>query len=171
MLNFIQENAHKQSEKNVFTGRVASPWALLAHDRFSRSTGHHTHLLPELGLSLLHGGHEHVADTSGGQTVKATADSVDGDHVQVLGSGVVGTVHHGAHGQTEGDAELASRGTSTSWMRPKNRGLLVLHTTTLTLSTSGASHFARLAARFVRIFTSLRHFAARGLVIPRLFAS
>jgi len=132
-LNFIQESPQKQSEKNVFTGRVASPWALLAHDRFSRSTGHHTHLLPELGLSLLHGGHEHVADTSGGQTVKATADSVDGDHVQVLGSGVVGTVHHGAHGQTEGDAELASRGTSTSWMRPKNRGLLVLHTTTSTL--------------------------------------
>ena len=41
----------------------------------------------------------------------------DCDDVQVLSAGVVGAVDHGAHGQAERDAELASAGSSTSALR------------------------------------------------------
>lgn len=50
-------------------------------------------LLAELGLSLLDGGHDHVTDTTSGQSVQAGTDTLDGDDVQVSGAGVVGTVH------------------------------------------------------------------------------
>lgn len=52
-------------------------------------------LLAELGLALLDGRDDHVADTAGGQTVQAGADTLDGDDVQVAGTGVVGAVHDG----------------------------------------------------------------------------
>jgi hypothetical protein len=52
-------------------------------------------LLSQLGLSLLHRGHDHVADTAGGQTVQAGTDTLNGDDVEVTGSGVVGAVHDG----------------------------------------------------------------------------
>ena len=50
-------------------------------------------LLAELGLALLDGGHDHVTDTTGRQSVQAGTDTLDGDDVQVPGAGVVGTVH------------------------------------------------------------------------------
>lgn len=52
-------------------------------------------LLPELRLSLLDSGHDHVANTTGGQTVETGTESLDGDDVQVTGTGVVGAVHDG----------------------------------------------------------------------------
>lgn len=68
----------------------ALPWLRLAdNDR-----GHD--LLPELGLSLLDGRHDHVTDTSGGETVKTRSDTLDGDDVQVTSTRVVAAVHDGA---------------------------------------------------------------------------
>ena len=52
-------------------------------------------LLSQLRLSLLDGGHDHVTDTTSGQTVQAGTDTLDGDDVQVTGTGVVGAVHDG----------------------------------------------------------------------------
>lgn len=40
-------------------------------------------LLSQLGLSLLDGGHDHVTDTTSGQTVQAGTDTLDGDDIQV----------------------------------------------------------------------------------------
>ena len=39
------------------------------------------------------------AGTGSGQAVQATTNTVHGDHVQVLGTGVVGAVHDGADGK------------------------------------------------------------------------
>lgn len=55
-------------------------------------------LLPELRLSLLDSGHDHVTDTTSGETVEAGTESLDGDDVQVTGTGVVGAVHDGTTG-------------------------------------------------------------------------
>lgn len=52
-------------------------------------------LLPQLGLSLLDGGHDHIADARGGQTVQPGADALDGDNVEVPGARVVGAVYDG----------------------------------------------------------------------------
>lgn len=52
-------------------------------------------LLSELRLSLLDGGHDHVTDTTGGQSVQAGTDTLDGDDVEVSGTRVVGAVHDG----------------------------------------------------------------------------
>lgn len=57
----------------------AERFPLPDHDR-----GHD--LLTEFRLTLLDGGHEHVADASSGQTVQTTTDAMDCDHVQVLGT-------------------------------------------------------------------------------------
>ena len=65
-------------------------------------------LLAELGLALLDGGEDHVADTGSGEPVQVTLDAVHGNDVEVLGSAVVSAVHDGSHGQTEGHAELGS---------------------------------------------------------------
>lgn len=61
-------------------------------------------LLSQLGLSLLDGGHDHVTDTTGGETVQAGADALDRDDVQVSGARVVGAVHDG----TAAEAVLVS---------------------------------------------------------------
>ena len=67
---------------------VASPPGLALAD----NDGGHD-LLSELRLSLLDGGHDHVTDTTGGQTVKTSTDTLDGDDVEVTGAGVVAAVH------------------------------------------------------------------------------
>lgn len=69
-------------------------------------SGHN--LLSQLRLSLLDSGHDHVADTTSGQLVKTTLDTLDGDNVQVLGARVVSAVHDGANRQTQGHTELVS---------------------------------------------------------------
>jgi hypothetical protein len=66
------------------------PWLALADN----DGGHD--LLPQLGLSLLDGRHDHVSRTTGRQTVKTRTDTLDGDDVQVAGTGVVAAVHDGA---------------------------------------------------------------------------
>jgi len=65
-------------------------------------------LLPELRLSLLDSGHDHVTDTTGGETVEAGTNSLDGDDVQVAGSRVVGAVHDGSNWKTEGHPQLVA---------------------------------------------------------------
>lgn len=40
-------------------------------------------LLSQLRLSLLDGGHDHVTNTTGGETVQTSTDTLDGDDVQV----------------------------------------------------------------------------------------
>lgn len=87
---------------------LPAKWLALPND-----DGRH-HLLAQLGLALLHRGHEHVASTGGGQTVQATLDAIDGDHEQVLGASVVGTVDNSAHGKTKRDAKLSASGTTTT---------------------------------------------------------
>lgn len=67
---------------------VASPPGLALADN---DGGHN--LLSELRLSLLDGGHDHVTDTTGGQTVEARTNTLDGDDVEVTGAGVVAAVH------------------------------------------------------------------------------
>lgn len=74
-------------------------------------------LLSQLRLSLLDGGHDHVTDTTGGQAVQTSTDTLDGDDVQVTGTRVVGAVHDGTDGETEGHLELATRGTTTARTR------------------------------------------------------
>lgn len=79
-------------EVQVDTVRTA-PGLALADD----NGGHD--LLAELGLSLLDGGHDHVTDTSGGETVQAGTDTTDGNDVQVTGTRIVAAVHHSATNQ------------------------------------------------------------------------
>ena len=66
------------------------PWLALADN----DGGHD--LLPQLGLSLLDGRHDHVTSTASGQAVEARTNTLDGDDVQVTGTGVVAAVHDGA---------------------------------------------------------------------------
>jgi hypothetical protein len=73
----------------------APPGLALADD----DSGHD--LLPELRLSLLDGGHDHVTDTGSGQTVKTCANALDGDDVEVTGAGVVAAVHDCAAVRTQ----------------------------------------------------------------------
>lgn len=81
-------------------------------------------LLPELGLSLLHGGHEHVPDGGCWEAVQAPADPVDGDHEEILGPRVVRAVHDGADGETQGDAELAAAAATATSLGHLRRSLL-----------------------------------------------
>lgn len=53
-------------------------------------------LLSQLRLSLLDGSDNHVTDTTGGQTVQAGTDTLDGNDVEVTGTRVVGAVHDGS---------------------------------------------------------------------------
>jgi hypothetical protein len=66
------------------------PWLALADN----DGGHD--LLPQLRLSLLDGGHDHVSRTTSRQTVKTRTNTLDGDDVQVAGAGVVAAIHDGS---------------------------------------------------------------------------
>jgi hypothetical protein len=70
-------------------------------------------LLSQLRLSLLDGGHNHVADTSSGQLVETAVNTLDGNDVQVFGTRIVSAVHDGTDGKTQGHAELVSGSSST----------------------------------------------------------
>merc|ERR1711934_15063 len=72
------------------------------------------HLLTKAGGSLLHGSHDKITGGGSGKPVKATADALDGDDVQVLGPGVVGAVHEGCDGKTQSHPELVARSSTTS---------------------------------------------------------
>ena len=82
---------------------LAAPRLALADD----DGGHD--LLPEVRLTLLDGGHDHVADAGRRQAVEPALDALDGDDVEVLGARVVSAVHGRRHGQTQRHAELVPR--------------------------------------------------------------
>jgi hypothetical protein len=65
-------------------------------------------LFPELGLSLLHGRKNKVADGRSGQAVQARADAAYCDGEQVLRARVVAAVHDRADGEGERDLELGA---------------------------------------------------------------
>ena len=50
-------------------------------------------LLSELGLTLLDGSEEHVADRARRESVEPGSDTTASDHVQVLGTCIVSAVH------------------------------------------------------------------------------
>lgn len=70
--------------------------------------------LSQVGLSFLDTGHHHVSCCSCWESVQPRSPSDHGDHVQVLGTGVVGAVHHRTHRQRQRHAELVARSTSSS---------------------------------------------------------
>ena len=74
-------------------------------------------LLPQLGLTLLHGGQEHVSDRASGVSVETSSKASNSNHVQVLGSGVVGAVHGGCDWQTVRNLQLDSVTSSSSYQQ------------------------------------------------------
>ena len=56
-------------------------------------------LLPELGLTLLDGGKEHVSDGTSREAVELGSNASASDHIQVLSSSVVSAVHDRCDGQ------------------------------------------------------------------------
>jgi hypothetical protein len=87
-----------------------SPPCLTLPDDYARE-----HLLTQLGLSALDGGHEHVTDTGGGQAIEPTLDAAHGDNLQRLGARVIGAVDGRRIGQTQRQAVLVTLRTSTSY--------------------------------------------------------
>ena len=59
-------------------------------------SGHN--LLSELGLTLLDGSKEHVTSRASGESVQLGTDTDASDHVEVLGSSVIGAVHNTSDG-------------------------------------------------------------------------
>ena len=80
---------------------LPSPRLALSHD----DRGHH--LLPQVGLALLHGRHNHVARRRGREPVQASAISVHRHNVQVLRACIIGAVLH-THTHTHITSTLVS---------------------------------------------------------------
>ena len=82
-------------------------------------------LLAELGLTLLHGGHEHISrayavsrssepSTASRESVQTSTPASDRNDVQILGTRVISTVDHSAHRETKAHSEFVSSSTTTS---------------------------------------------------------
>ena len=82
-------------------------------------------LLAKLGLTLLHGGHEHISrayavsrssepSTASRESVQTSTPASDGNDVQILGTRVISTVDHSAHRETKAHSEFVSSSTTTS---------------------------------------------------------
>ena len=71
--------------------------------------------------------------TSSRELVQTSTRASNGNHVQVLGTRVIGAVDHGAHRETERHSELVSSSTSTSY------GLTLREEVPTTLSSSSHS--------------------------------
>ena len=82
-------------------------------------------LLAELGLTLLHGDHEHVSrayavsrssepSTASRESVQTSTPASDRNDVQILGTRVISTVDHSAHRETKAHSEFVSSSTTTS---------------------------------------------------------
>ena len=54
--------------------------------------------------------------------VQDTTIALDGHDVQILGTSVVGAIHHGRNRQTKGHAELVTTGTTTRCEREYESG-------------------------------------------------
>lgn len=65
----------------------------------NNNSGHD--LLTKFRLTLLDSGHNHVTDTGRRKTVKSGTETLDGNDVQVSGTGVVTAVDDSADGKTE----------------------------------------------------------------------
>ena len=85
---------------------LSAPRLALAHDDRRHD------LLPEVGLPLLDGGHDHVADAGRRQPVEPALDALHGDDVEVLGARVVRAIDRRRHRQTQRHPELVPRGPS-----------------------------------------------------------
>jgi len=66
------------------------------------------HLLSQLGLTLLHGGEEHIANGTGREAIESSTDHGAGNHVQVLSSSVVSAVHDRSHRKRVRNLQLDS---------------------------------------------------------------
>ena len=66
------------------------------------------HLFAEFGLALLDRGQEQLADGTLRESVLAREGASDGNDVQVLGAGVVSTVHDAKRRDTGGDSQLGA---------------------------------------------------------------
>ena len=89
---------------------LPSEWLSLANDDCRHD------LLSKFGFTLLDGSNEHIASTSGWETIQTALDAIHSNDEQVLGSSVVGTIHHSANWQTKRDAKLGAGGTTTTYM-------------------------------------------------------
>lgn len=69
-------------------------------------------LLSELWLTLLDGGEEHIANGTSWKTRHSWTNASAGNHIQVLSTSVVSTVHNGCNRQTIGDLQLDTRSAS-----------------------------------------------------------
>jgi len=91
-----EENSRNEGTFKVHVNTVLSaPGLALTNDDSWQ------HLLPEIGLPLLHGGHDHVANAGRRKTIQTTFDPFHGDDVEVLRPRVVGAVHRRRHWQTQ----------------------------------------------------------------------
>jgi hypothetical protein len=118
-LIFGKETTLGTFEVHVDTVLSAPRFALADDDR-----GHD--FLPEVGLPLLYGGHDHVADAGRRQPVEPPLDALDGDDVKVLSPGIVGAVDRRRHRQTQRHAELVPRGSTppckhSIWTQKQNK--------------------------------------------------
>ena len=76
-------------------------------DRLALTDDHSLkHLLPKLGLTLLDGGKEHVTDGTSREAIELGTDASASDHVQILGSSVIGAVHDRSDWQRVGNLQL-----------------------------------------------------------------
>lgn len=55
------------------------------------------HLLSQFGLTLLDRNHHHITDSSTGQTIKSSTNTLNGDDVKILTATVIGTVDQGSN--------------------------------------------------------------------------
>ncbi len=74
---------------------LSAPWLALPDN----DSGHY--LLPQIRLSFLDSSHDHIPNTSRGQAVQATLDSLHRNDVEVLSTSVIGAVHGRRNWQTQ----------------------------------------------------------------------
>ena len=53
--------------------------------------------------------------TGSGKSVETSTNTIDRDHIQVLSTGVIGTVHNSSRRKTQTHLELVSSSTTTSY--------------------------------------------------------
>ena len=68
--------------------------------------------LPQVWLSLLDSGHNHVINAGRREPVQEPLDYLHGDYVEVLGISVISAVDSGCHQQTQRQSELVTSRTS-----------------------------------------------------------
>ena len=59
---------------------------------------------------------KHQELTSSRKSIKTSTNTIDRDHIQVLGTSVIGAVHNSSGRETKTHLELVSSSTSTSYL-------------------------------------------------------